>query len=247
IFSKEKFFIKKKFKEGYDFFFFIFFVPTLFLFFISFLRRVGLHWYISFIPFSFLLLTGSEKDKIIKCIKTAFYFNGIIILIIISLLFVPVEKFKNHKKYSEIIMFKNPYPICNYFKKFNSQYIFATPGYTESAIMSYYCKKDFIVFGDLGHSGREYDISFDFKKIEGKDILIFSTFYIDQEKYLEFFEEIKMEEIIIKGAKFYLLFCKKFNYKNYRDKVLRKTYEKFYKIPEFLPKRGNFFKEKYNL
>jgi len=246
LFLKEKFFLKRKFETGYDFFFYVFLIPLFFLFLMSFLRVVGLHWYISFVPFSFLLLKDFEEDKISKSIKISIYFNGFIILVIISILLCPLKMFKNHKEFSEIIMFKNPYPICAYLEKFKNEYIFATPGYTETAIMSYYCKKDFIVFGDLGHSGREYDITFDFKKIDGKDILIFSPFDVEEAKYLEFFTEIKKEKIVIEGGNFYLLFCKKFNYENYRNIILRQTYEKFYKIPEFLPVKKNFFKEKYN-
>ncbi|MGB9678149.1 MAG: ArnT family glycosyltransferase, partial [Candidatus Ratteibacteria bacterium] len=188
LFLKEKFFIRKKLETGYDFFFFVFSIPVFLLFLLSFLRAVGLHWYISFIPFSFLLLRDFEENKILKSIKIASYFDGFIIIIIISLLLSSVNIFKNHKKYSEIIMFKNPYSVCDYLNKFKEEYIFATPNYTHTAIMSYYCKKDFIVFGDLGHSGREYDITFDFKKIDGKDILIFSPVDIEEKKYLEFFE-----------------------------------------------------------
>lgn len=242
---KSKFFIRKKFEEKEDFFYFIFIIPVIFFFLLSFLREVGLHWYISFIPFIFILLKEEKKEKILKALKIAFQFEIIILTPIISLLFFPVSIFKNHKNYPEIIMFLNPYPLCEYLKNFENEYIFASIGYTESAIMSYYCKNDFIVFGDLSHSGREYDINFDFKEIDGRDILIFSPRDIDLEKYAEFFKEIKKEVIKIEGASFYLLFCKKFNYQNYRDKILRKIYEKFYKIPEFLPARGNFFKEKY--
>ncbi|MFN4227126.1 MAG: ArnT family glycosyltransferase [Candidatus Ratteibacteria bacterium] len=245
LFLKEKLFFKLK--NEYDFFYFIFALPTIFLFFISLLRVVGLHWFVSFIPFYLFLLITIEKDKIIKAIKTAVYFNGLITIIIIFILLIPVKKFKNHPKYSEILMFKNPDALCSYLKNFKDNYVFATTNYTFSAIMTYYCKVDFIVFADLGHSGREYDFSFDFKKIDDKDILIFSPEKIDSKNYIQFFEEIKKEKILIGEGEYYLLFCKKFNYTNYRNIILKKTYEKFYKIPEFLPKKGNFFKEKYNL
>ncbi|MCM8766577.1 MAG: glycosyltransferase family 39 protein [Candidatus Omnitrophica bacterium] len=245
LFLKENLFFR--FKNQYDFFYFIFALPTIFLFLISFIRIVGLHWFISFIPFYFFLLTTLEKDKIVKSIKTAFYFNGFILLMIILLLLIPVNKFKNHPKYSEILLFKNPNPLCSYLKSFQDKYIFATPNYTYTAIMSYHCRTNFIVFADLGHSGRQYDFSFDFREIDGKDILIFSTEKIDSENYIQFFEEIKEEKIMIEEGIYYLLFCKKFNYEKYRDIILKKTYEKFYKIPEFLPKKGNFFKQKYNL
>jgi len=192
-------------------------------------------------------LKDLEKERILKALKVAFVFDLFIIIPVISILFCPVHIFKNNKKYSEILMFANPYPICKYLENFKNKYIFATPGYTESSVMSYYCRDDFIVFGSLDHSGREYDISFDFKKIDGKDILIFAPFNIEPEYYSEFFEYIEKEKVSIEGADFYLLLCKKFNYKNYRDKILKRTYEKFYKIPEFLPAKGNFFKEKYDL
>ncbi|MCM8785424.1 MAG: glycosyltransferase family 39 protein [Candidatus Omnitrophica bacterium] len=245
LFLKEKFFFK--FRNEYDLFYFMFVLPTIFLFLISLIRIVGLHWFISFIPFYFFLLISLEKEKIIKSIKTAFYFNGFITTIIILLLIIPVGKFKDHPKYSEILMFKNPDSLCSYLKDFKDRYIFATPNYTYTAIMTYHCKINFIVFADLGHSGREYDISFDFKEIDGRDILIFTLENISPEDYIQFFEEIKKEKIIVKGANYYLLLCKKFNYENYKNIILKKTYEKFYKVPEFLPRKGDFFKEKYNL
>ncbi|MCM8803767.1 MAG: glycosyltransferase family 39 protein [Candidatus Omnitrophica bacterium] len=241
---KTKFFFKKL-KYNYDFFFFIFFIPLIFLLILSFFRKVGLHWYISFLPFSFLILKEAKIEEILNSIKYGIYFSGILIFLIISLLLSPVEKFKNYKKYPHIIMFLRPYPLCEYLENYKNEYIFATGGYTESAVMSYYCKNNFIVFGSLSHSGREYDISFDFKSIDGKDILIFSLEDIDIEKYKDFFEDIKKEKFIVEGAVFYLLFCKNFNYQIYREKILKKIYEKFYKIPKYLPTKGNFFKEKY--
>ena len=246
ILLESKFFLKRKFLNNIDFFFFIFFIPLVFLFLLSFLRRVGLHWYISFLPFSFILLEEINMEKILKSIKVALIFDLLIFLLISSILILPFGKFKNHKKYPHILMFLKPDILSGYLESIKENYIFATTGYTESAIMSYYTKIPFIVFGSLSASGRQYDISFDFKKIDGKDILIFSLEDIDVEKFSDFFERINKEKVKIFEGDFYLLFCKKFNYKNYREKILRKTYEKFYKIPEFLPAKGNFFKEKYN-
>jgi len=246
ILVKSKFFLKRKFENGVDFFFFIFLIPLSFLFLLSFLRRVGIHWYISFLPFAFILLKDSNIEKILKSIKVAIIFELLIFIIIFSLCLFPVEKFKNNKKYSHILMFLKPEILVGYLKTFKNNYLFATTGYTESAIMSYYSGDNFIVLGSLSVSGRQYDISFNFGQIDGKDILIFSLEDIDIEKFSNFFEKIDKEKIEILGGNFYLLFGKKFNYKNYRDKILRQTYEKFYKIPEFLPHKYNFFKEKYN-
>ncbi|MGC8976632.1 MAG: ArnT family glycosyltransferase [Candidatus Ratteibacteria bacterium] len=242
---KNRFYLKKI-KNCFNFFLFLILIPLSFLFFLSFLRKVGLHWYISFLPFSFILLKEADIEKLLKSIKYGVYFSGFLTLIIISFLLFPVEKFKNHKKYPHLIMFLRPLLLYKYIENFKHDYIFATTGYTESAIMSYYSKNNFIVFGSFSHSGREYDISFDFKEIDGKNILIFSLEDIDEGKYKDFFEEIKKEKFKIENTTFYLLFCKKFNFQKYRDKILKETYEKFYKIPEFLPKKGNFFKEKYN-
>jgi len=246
ILVESKFFLKKKFKNFIDFFYLIFLIPLSFFFLLSFLRRVGLHWYISFLPFLFILLEETNKEEILKSIKFAIIFDLLIFFFVSSILLLPVEKFKNHKKYPQILMFLKPEILASYLKGFKDNYIFATRGYTESAIMSYYTKIDFIVFGSLSSSGRQYDISFDFRKIDGKDILIFSLEDIEKEKFSDFFERIDKEKIKIYDGDFYLLFCKKFNYKNYREKVLKKTYGKFYKIPDFLPAKGNFFKEKYN-
>lgn len=232
--------------EKYRYFFFLSFVPIFFLFILSLVRNVGIHWYISFLPFIFIILKEIEIKEILKAIKFAIYIDTFIIFFISLILLLPPQKFERHKKYPQIIMFLRPHSLCNYLKNYKNEYIFATTGYTESSIMSYYCKNDFIVFGSLSHSGRQYDISFDFKEIDGKSILIFSLEDIETEKYSNFFEEIRKEKIEFEGAKFYLLFCKNFNYKNYRDTILKKTYEKFYKIPEFLPHKGNFFKEKYD-
>ncbi|MCM8818281.1 MAG: glycosyltransferase family 39 protein [Candidatus Omnitrophica bacterium] len=244
---KNRFLISKKNNEDFNFFLFVFAIPVIFFFILSFIRMVGLHWYLSFIPFIFILAKNLEEKEILKSLKIAFLFEIFIIIPIIFITFCPVNLFKNFKKYSEIVMFGKPYSLCEYIKKFEKRYILATPGYTESAIMSYYCRNNFIVFGSFDHSGRQYDFSFDFKEIDGKDILIFSTYWIDKKIYENFFEEIIAHEIIVEDAKFYLLFCKKFNYQNYRDIILRQIYERFYKIPKFLPFKGNFFKEKYNL
>ncbi|MCM8772096.1 MAG: glycosyltransferase family 39 protein [Candidatus Omnitrophica bacterium] len=245
LFIKKKLFLFSE-NEIDKFLVLLYVIPLFFFFIISFFRTVGLHWYISFIPFILIMFKNLEKEIILKNLRVSVAFEILIILPVIILLCLPPSIFKNQKNYSEIIMFLKGDSIWKYLKNYENDYILATTNYTDSAIMSYYSNRNFIVFGSLDHSGRQYDFTFDFKEIAGKNILIFSPRSINEEEFKIYFENIKRETFTIEEATFYLLFCKKFNYEIYRETILKKTYEKFYKIPDFLPAKGNFFKEKYN-
>lgn len=245
ILLKQGFFIKKIKGHEEKFFLICFLIPITFYFSLSFFRKVGLHWYLPFIPFSFLLLHNARKEEIQKSVKTSLFFSVFIILIVISLVFLPSETFKRHKKYPQLIMFKKPYSICRKLSEIGNGFVYATTGYTEAAIMGYYCKKNFVVLKSLSASGRHYDLYFDYRDIDKKNILIFSLNKLKIEEFIPFFKNVKSQTISVNGANFYLIIGDEFNFEKYREIFLKEVYQKYYKIPFFLPTKGNFFKEKY--
>jgi len=242
-------FFKKKFmffeRRKIDLFWFLFITPLIFFFFISFVKNVGLHWMASFYPFFFLLLIYLQPNILIRALKHNLYLSVFIVVSVLVILLVPVETYKSLKKYPQTVMFLKGKELSEQINLNLDGKIPASTGYTESSIFSYYCKKDFVVFGSESRSGRFYDYITDFNLFDGKDFLIVSLDNKDTEKFSKYFKSITVKTIKINGAEFYLISGNGFIFNYYRQLYLTKIYNLYYHPPRWLPVKRNFFKERY--
>lgn len=245
-------FIKKNFlwnevknNPGIQMFWYFFTLPLLFLFLLSFVKNIGLHWTVSFYPFFFILLIFLPTDILDRATRYNFYLSISMLIFITIIIFTPVELFKSWKKYPQIIMFMRPYQLCEKINEDLYRRIPASTGYTETSVLSYYCKKDFVLFGSMSRSGRYYDFITDFRNFDNKNFLIVSLNKSDFERIKSFFKNSEVQEVKIYDAKFYFIYGDSFIYNKYRDLYLKKILELYYSPPPFLPIKKNFFKERY--
>lgn len=225
---------------------YFFIIPIGFFFILSFVKNIGLHWTASFYPFFFMLLIFLDGKILLSAIKYNFYLSTVILISVVVLVSMPVETFSTAKKYQQIVMFTKHNELHKEIvKELVGDIIPASTGYTEASVLSYYCKREFVLFGSMSRSGRYFDFITDFRKFDGKDFLIVSLSANDAERFRDFFQKISVEIRDIRGAKFYFIFGNHFIFKNYRDLYLEKILKLYYNCPSFLPARSNFFKERY--
>jgi len=245
-FWRKRFFLNNlKEMASAGFFWYLFVIPLIFFFILSFVKNVGLHWTASFYPFFFMLLLFFKDDILEKATEYNFYLSVIILIFVLMIFLIPVDVFKSSKKYPQIIMFMKPQQICRMIDEQSDSRILASTGYTEASVLSYHCKKDFVLFGSMSRSGRYYDYVTDFKNFDGRDFLIVSLKESDTKKFTDYFEKIDVKVVNSYDAKFYFIFGDGFIFYNYRNLYLRKILETYYSPPDFLPIKSNFFKQKY--
>ena len=212
-------------------------------------KQVGLHWVFSFYPFIFIAFSGLLK---VKQWRWIFHFMWILSLIHVlalsSIMLLPVETFSSKKEAIEnITIGKYPSEVFSQLDQYAKDYQFSTISYGMSSVASYYTRKHFIVFDKASFHAREDERLIDYKKLEGKNILIFKRTAINLDKYSRYFISSERKSFKVREATFELLLGKGFNYELYYDEVLKEINRDFYAIPDWLPVGQCKFKEKYEL
>ncbi len=217
--------------------FFIFFAVSL-------KNKVGLHWFLLFTPFMYLLFTFTDKDTLKKLFKYNARFTYIHIAILMFAILTPKSLLENHKKYSDILLYTNPQEVCKVIDKMKDQRIF-TFSYSSASVLNYHCKKEITVLFSKSKYGRMDDKLLDVRELSGKTITLFNKKPISEDKVKGVCKDFSSNLIDIQGAKFYVAECKKFNYELYKKNYLDYQNEKFYNIPSWLPVGKCYFKDRY--
>ena len=241
--------------------YFSYFIPIFVLFLLSFSRSIGLHWPLSFYMLFFLMIFDAfrhvDEKKLTKILRSVFYFS-LAHLVVVSLVLGGKEiilsnfKFKKPKQPATIAMVIYPEALVQIFKDKNivaGSFQLATESYSSASVLAYFLKKEVIVFGRGTYHGRHHDVTTDFRKLNGKNILIFRRGRLSEDQiafYRQFFKKIKIITRQIKNAEYPLVLGYDFNYPLYAKIVLCQIKERYYNIPDYLPYKQTFL-DRYNL
>jgi hypothetical protein len=224
----------------------LFFVPMGVFAILSLVKTVGLHWVLSFYPFLYVLAGRTlSADALRKTLEFTLYFMGAHILAIAIVSVLPIETWHRWSKDGSLVyMFKTD-EILEQLEPYRDQYILATDGYSASAIISYHARQNFAVFGEGSSHARHDDIVTDFRQFDGKNILILRKTEPEFAQYGPYFRSIEFQQFTVHAVTYYLVLGRGFDYRAYRDGVLRKVKDKYYAIPRYLPMGGCYFCDKY--
>lgn len=248
-------------KSGFQPIYFAYFSPILALLLLSFSRPIGLHWPLAFYTIFFLMIFDAlkhlDEKKLIKILTTVLYFS-LAHLVIAALALAGAEtmlsrfKFISPKNTATIAMVIYPEQIVEAFEAeiiAEGDFQLATEGYSSASLLAYFLKKDVIVFGRGHYHGRHHDVTTDFQKLDGKNILIFRRGVISEDKiafYRRFFKEVKIITIEIKNATYPVVLGYGFKYPHYARTVLCQIKKRYYNIPDYLPYKKTFL-DRYEL
>ncbi|MFA5453940.1 MAG: glycosyltransferase family 39 protein [Sulfurimonas sp.] len=217
--------------------FFIFFVVSL-------KNKIGLHWFLIFTPYIFLLFSFLDEKNLAKLFKYNAIFTFLHIIILVTLLLLPTSLLREHKKYSDVIMYTQPQTICAELERFDDEMIF-TLGYSTASLLSHYCKKDVTTLFNNSKYGRFDDKLLDVRTLTDKSITIFNKSEINEKMLSEVCGSYTLDTLKINGANFYTATCNNLNYENYKKLYLDVQNKKFYNIPSWFPVGKCYFKERY--
>lgn len=217
--------------------FFVFFMVSL-------KNKIGLHWFLLFTPYIFLLFSFLHENNQTKLFKYNAIFTFVHIGILVVVLLLPTSLLENHKKYSDIVMYTQTDKVCEQLDKLSDDRIF-TFSYSTSSVLSHYCEKKITVLFNNSKYGRMDDKLLDVRELKDKDITLFNKRAINTKQLEEVCKEVSVDKINIQDANFYLATCKEFNYDNYKASYLDVQHEKYYNIPDWLPIGECYFKERY--
>ncbi|MGB0126758.1 MAG: glycosyltransferase family 39 protein [Rhodocyclaceae bacterium] len=210
-------------------------------------KVIGLHWVLSFVPFVLMaaaLVADSGAAKRLRRFFLGFALLHVVTIVVISVL--PLETWKRARQYDGIVMTVAADELLARFKPYERDFAFAADGYSPAVTLGYNAGRPFFVFGPGSSHARHDDILTDLRPLDGRNILIFRKKAPDLGKdYRPYFRDVAVEIVEVRGARFWLVLGRGFQFEAYRSSVLAGIRDRYYAIPGWLPQTGCYFCDRY--
>jgi hypothetical protein len=233
--------------RGRGLFLWLWLLPMALFALLSFTARIGLHWVLAFYPFLFLFLPSVlDAAQLRRSVRFMAWFSLLHVAAIAVLLALPTDAWQGRPVLHHDMVFGRY--SGEFWQQIEPQldgHALATESYVYSAILEHRSGRRFHVFGDASKYGRQDDMLTDYRALDGKDIAVLLYAAKSPAVHARYFESHEVQEITVRGVTDYLLLGRGFRYALYRDEVLRRTQQQFYRLPWFLPAGACYFYDKY--
>ena len=219
-------------------------VPLLVFAVLSPVRRIGLHWLLSFIPAIILSVALALERRAL--VITARWFAGFAVLHAVALavlVALPLETWKGRRYYQNLVLLAHTEAVLQSLPPGTPAY----ESYSMAAVMSFHAKRTVPVFGAGSSHARQDDILTDWREYQGRDLAILRRDEPVLAHYRPYFREVEARRFEVQGAPFYAVLGRGFDYAAYREGVLKPVRERWYRIPRALPVGRCYFFERYGL
>lgn len=211
-------------------------------------RRIGLHWLLSFVPAIILTVALALERRAL--VVTVRWFAGIAVVqvaILAVLVALPLDAWKGRGFYQNLVLLEETPAVL---RSLEAALPSATPAYESyamAAVLSYHAKRTVPVFGPGSSHARQDDILTDWRGYDGRDLAILTRDAPELARYRPYFREVEARRFEVRGAPFYAVLGRGFGYAAYREGVLKPVRERWYRIPERLPVGACYFFDRYDL
>jgi len=209
-------------------------------------KQIGLHWLLSFVPFFFiaaaLVLSAGQLKKSVFFLSAV---SAIHLAAIVGASLLPIETWKGSRIYDGIVFHVKTAELLQRLEPYAGNYEFSADGFSPAVTASYASGRYFFVFGTASSHARHDDVLTDFRKLEGKNILVLRKNPPNPADYSPYFGKVEIRQFELYGAAFYLVLGQGFDYPKYRERVLRPLRDRYYRIPSYLPRGHCYFCERY--
>ncbi|MBI2318786.1 MAG: glycosyltransferase family 39 protein, partial [Betaproteobacteria bacterium] len=236
---------------------------------LSAVKTIGLHWVLSFVPFYYALAALALSAR---QLRASIVFLGLFSLAHVSAILVagslPLETWAKSRYYDGIVFHFRAGEIVRELERYRGEFELAADGYSSAVTASYYLARAaersgrddgdagrspagalrqayVFVFGTASSHARHDDLLTDFRRLAGKNILVFSKKPPEERDYAPYFRSVEYRTLALSGASFHLVLGRGFDYGTYRERVLAPLRDRYYAIPRTLPQGRCYFCERY--
>jgi 4-amino-4-deoxy-L-arabinose transferase-like glycosyltransferase len=225
----------------------LFLVPLSIFLLLSGVKTIGLHWVLGFIPFVFLFAGAiASPAELRRYLKWTAWFSVPHFLVLAAIIVLPMSVWKGTSFYDDVVFHKETKAVVAALRSgLPAGSAIMAQAYTPASLLSYHAGEYWAVFGEGKYHARQDDLSVDFRKHAGLPIRIFDRKPIREADLAPYFDSLTMGSFDIAGVKFFYADGKNFNYALYRERILKKIADRYYRIPSYLPRYGCPFLERY--
>jgi 4-amino-4-deoxy-L-arabinose transferase-like glycosyltransferase len=209
-------------------------------------KRIGLHWLLAFMPALVLTLALVLERRAL--VITVRWFVALAVLhaaAFVALALPPLETWKDTRLYQRLVLLADPQAVLAPLGPLMARYRLSTEGYAVAALLAYHTRRPVPVFGAGSSHARHDDILTDWRRSEGRDLLVFRREPPDLEAYRPYFREVEARSVEARGTTHYAVLGRGFDYAAYRARVLAVVNQRWYRIPAWLPVGRCYFFERY--
>jgi 4-amino-4-deoxy-L-arabinose transferase-like glycosyltransferase len=209
-------------------------------------KRIGLHWLLSFVPA--LVLTAAlalERAQLAASVRIFGLLAALHAIPIAVIAALPLDTWQQYRFYGRLVFPGRIAELMGAVAPDLPGKVLATDSYASAALLAYHARRPVPVFG-LGTShARQDDINTDWRAQAGKDILVLRREPPLPQDYQPYFKSIEVKTIALGGGTYHAVLGREFNYASYRTGVLAAVRDLYYRIPPALPVGGCYFFERY--
>ncbi|OYW26619.1 MAG: glycosyl transferase family 39, partial [Methyloversatilis sp. 12-65-5] len=216
---------------------------------LSLVKTIGLHWVFSFVPLVFLLYGRSVSDRTLRrTIRFAAVIAAVHVTAVLAVASQPVERWASllgERKYSGVVQTVKADEVIAALGEDVNRYELMTDGYSPSVTVGYNHRRYWPVFGPASSHARHDDMLTDFRRLDGRDVLVLSKEAPVLTDYTPYFRDVQVDLLTVRGARFWRIRAHGFDFAAYHAGVLEPARRHWYAIPGWLPQQGCYFEERY--
>ncbi|MDO9602330.1 MAG: glycosyltransferase family 39 protein [Rhodocyclaceae bacterium] len=219
-------------------------VPLLLFAALSLFRTVGLHWVLAFVPFALLLALRRLSGPAVP--KLAWFFMGFAALHLAVALVVsrlPLETWRSFRIYPGLVLTFDSRILVERVVVGDS--LLVSDGYSNAVTLGYNLRRYVPVLGMASSHARHDDILTDWRLQDGRDITVLRKTAPEPDEYTAWFQSVTTDSFEHRGAHYWVVRGRGFDYAAYRDSVLREVRRRYYALPPWLPQTGCYFCDRY--
>jgi 4-amino-4-deoxy-L-arabinose transferase-like glycosyltransferase len=209
-------------------------------------KRIGLHWLLSFLPALVLSVAlALERRPLLLSVRFLAALALLHAVPIAILAALPLETWQS-RQFSQRLVF--PGRITELTAAIAPELqgrVLAADSYASAALLAYHTRQPVPVFGRGTSHARQDDITTDWRAYAEKDLVVLRREPPLAQDYQPYFRAIETKKIPLGGGVYHALIGRGFNYEAYRAGVLADVREHYYRIPPALPVGRCYFFERY--
>ena len=209
-------------------------------------KRIGLHWLLSFFPV--LVLSAAlalERRALALSVRWFALLAALHAVPIAVIAALPADTWKSSRFYPRLVFPGRIAELKAAAAPDLQGRVAATDSYASAALLEYHLREPVVVFGRGTSHARQDDIDTDWRALEGKSIVILRRELPAAGEYEPYFRSLETRRYTLGGASYHALIGAGFNYAAYRGGVLAPIRDRYYRIPAWLPVGGCYFFERY--
>ena len=209
-------------------------------------KKIGLHWLLSFAPALVLSVALALEQRALAACVRVFALLAVLHMVPVAVIgALPPETWRDFRLYARLVFPGRIDELTAAAAPDRKGRVLATDSYASAALLEYHLKEPVAVFGRGTSHARQDDIDTDWRALDGRDLVILRREPPPQGEYDPYFRRVELRRYALGAGSYYALIGSGFDYAAYRAGVLTQIRDRYYRIPARLPVGRCYFFERY--